>query len=254
MARKRFLPPSPARYCQRTYRRSVAAGLLVPFQVTVRETDLAVLAPEDRSSETRQLVLRYRAQLEGYIAGQPGFLTSFSPLPPDRSAPPLVRAMLEAGAAAAVGPMAAVAGAIAEGVGRDLLAAGCQEVVIENGGDIFLARQAAVVAGLFAGRSPLSGRIGIRIPASAMPCGLCTSSATVGHSVSLGRADAATVLAASAALADACATALGNLVKEAADITPALERIRAIPGVTGALVVLGEHLGAAGAMELVPLA
>ncbi|MCA1989441.1 MAG: hypothetical protein LDL07_09915, partial [Desulfarculus sp.] len=86
-----------------------------------------------------------------------------------------------------------------------------------------------------------------------MPLAVCTSSGTVGHSLSLGRADAATILAKDAALADAAATALGNRVRTAADLATALDWAQGVPGVLGALVIKGSQLAAWGEVELVRL-
>lgn len=150
--------------------------------------------------------------------------------------------------------MAAVAGVIAEFVGRDLLDRyGLAEIVVENGGDIYLQRQVATTIAIFAGPSPLSNKIGIRLRAAQTPVGICTSSATVGHSISLGRADAVTVLSASTALADAVATRIGNETKNDRDINQAVALAATISGVHGVLIIKGENLGVWGDLELVGL-
>ena len=219
----------------------------------MKETDLAILASKDLRETARHAVIHCRSQLESYLAGKQYFVTSLTPLALDPTAPPLVKSMLQAGLAANVGPMAAVAGAIAEYVGRALLAAGSEEVAVENGGDIFLSRQVDSLVGIFAGISPLSNRVGVKIPAAAMPLGICTSSGTVGHSLSLGQADAVTVLARDTALADAVATRLGNEVAPGRPLEESLAIARAIPGLLGAVVIRGPELGAWGEIELVPL-
>jgi ApbE superfamily uncharacterized protein (UPF0280 family) len=242
----------PAAYRRRTYRQLVDTGRLLATQVQLRETDLQILAPVEVGKAALHLVIQYRNQLENYLSRHPAFLEALAPLPDDRLAPPLVREMLRAGLVAGVGPMAAVAGVIAEYVGRELLKMpGCDEVMVENGGDVFLSRKQECRVAIFAGSSPLSNRVGLSIPAATMPCGICTSSGTVGHSLSLGRADAVTVVAASAALADAAATRLGNEVKEKRDFTRALELAAAIPGLEGTVIVMGDELGAWGRIELV---
>ncbi|OGR02153.1 MAG: hypothetical protein A2511_13815 [Deltaproteobacteria bacterium RIFOXYD12_FULL_50_9] len=259
----------PLSYCKRTYRQWIDPTGLLGFEVKIRETDLHIQAPRDiaelssLSAHTklmplrymqglaRHLVIQYRSHLEGYIASHPKFLTSFAPLPADPLAPSLVKEMLKAGQTAGVGPMAAVAGAIAEFVGRDLLAAGAAEIIVENGGDIFLSRVNPCTISIFAGSSPLSDCLGVRLAAGAQ--GVCTSSGTVGHSISFGRADAVTVVARSTALADAAATRLGNAVKVEADIAGALELAKAIPGLNGAVIVMGSRFGAWGDVELVRL-
>jgi ApbE superfamily uncharacterized protein (UPF0280 family) len=148
--------------------------------------------------------------------------------------------------------MAAVAGAIAERVGRRLLSVS-PEVIVENGGDIFLRTKNPLSVGLFAGVSPLSLKIGIRIEAIESGRGICTSSATVGHSLSFGKADAVCVLSPSCALADAVATAVGNRVNRPADIQPAIQWGKAIAGIEGLLIVIGEKLGAWGKIKIIPL-
>jgi len=236
----------------RTYRARMARPGLVGFRVALRETDLWVLAARDFSPEVRELVIQERQQLEAYIADHPGFLTTLIPWPADPFAPPVVREMIEAAAATGVGPMAAVAGALAARVGRQL-ALLSPEVIVENGGDIFLAITQPATVALFAGASPLSHRVGLSIDPSLSPLGVCTSSASVGHSLSFGQADAACVLAESAALADAAATALGNRVQGPDTIAPALDWVATLPDILGAVVIVGDKLGAWGRVELVPL-
>lgn len=246
----------PASYRQRDYRQVIDPAGLVSSLVTVRETDLHVLAPVSVEAEVYRLVYGCRNQLETYLAAHPEFLTALRPLAPDPLAPPLVKSMLKAAAVAGVGPMAAVAGSIAEFVGRALLAEGHAEVMVENGGDIFLKRKAACVAAIFAGQSSLNQKVGIRIPAANMPLGICTSSGTVGHSLSLGKADSVTVLAASTALADSAATRLGNEVGPGPGtegIDKALELAQGIGGLMGVVIIRGEQLGAWGDIDLVRL-
>jgi len=244
----------PASYRERAYRRIISREGLASFELRVRETDLHILADVGPQEETAlQLVLESRSQIENYGAKHPAFFTSLTPLPSDPTAPSIVKEMLKAGTAAGVGPMAAVAGTIAEFVGKGLLAAGASEVIVENGGDIFLSRKRDCTIGIFAGNSPLSNRIGVNIPHSSMPLGICTSSGTVGHSLSFGQADSVTVLAASTALADAAATRLGNEIKKGDDINKGLTAAQTIPDILGVLIIVGERLGAWGKIELVNL-
>lgn len=239
-------------YEPRTYRRLAAVPRLTAFRVAVQETDLHIQAATDLSALAREIVLAQRAGLEAYIRHRPEFASSLRPLPLDGPAPAIVSEMAQAGAAAGVGPMAAVAGAIAEAVGRGLLERS-PEVVVENGGDIFLKTSEPAVVAVYAGRSPLSLRVGLRVACGGGGRAVCTSSGTVGHSLSFGRADAATIVASSAALADAAATAVGNRVRSAADVAAAIAFGRRIPGVEGVLVILGDRLGAWGDLEVVGL-
>jgi hypothetical protein len=236
----------------RTYRNVVTTEDLTPFRVTIRETDLFILANRELESETREAVTRYRWQIEEYIRHHPEFRTSLVPVRDDPHAPKIVREMLKASRLANVGPMASVAGAIAEFVGRDLISFS-EEVICENGGDIFIASSKERVVGIFAGKSPLSLKVGLRIKPGDTPLGVCSSSGTVGHSMSLGKADAVCVLSKSASLADAAATSIGNLIKGKRDIERALNYGSQIQGVTGLLIIVGEAMGVRGDLELAHL-
>ena len=249
--------PSPLSFVERSYRQQILAGSLVSSYVKIEETDLHILADCDVTTAASELVLRYRHQLEGYIRRFPHFLTSLEPLPDDPHGQPIIREMLQAAILAEVGPMAAVAGAIAEYVGRGLQELGSAEVIVENGGDIFLARSAECVVEIFAGASPLSRTVGVRLPREKMPCSVCTSSGTIGHSLSFGSADAVTVVAQQAALADAVATRIGNEVGDGrgADygIANALNSAKNIDGIDGVVIICGSLMGAIGNLELIRL-
>jgi ApbE superfamily uncharacterized protein (UPF0280 family) len=234
----------------RTYRNRVKSGHLTAFEVTVKETDLHVQARCDLSALTRDLILEQRGYLEAYIRQHPEFIATLNPWPLTGPAPNMVHDMIAAGHAAGVGPMAAVAGAVAEHVGRGLLAY-TDEVIIENGGDIFLQTSQAVTVALWAGSSPLSLRIGLRTGGRNDPIAVCTSSGTVGHSLSFGRADAVCVLSSSGALADAAATAIGNRIHSKQDIPAGIEFAKRISGVLGVVVVAAEKMGVWGAVEVV---
>jgi hypothetical protein len=160
--------------------------------------------------------------------------------------------MIDAGENAGVGPMAAVAGAAAERVGNDLLLHS-KEVIIENGGDVFIKTRHPVTVGIFAGKSPLSLKIGLKVHSENHSIAVCTSSGTVGHSLSFGRADAVSVVSASCPLADAAATAIGNRVRSRSDIARGIEFGKKIRGVEGVLIIIGDRIGVWGELELVPL-
>ncbi len=220
------------------------------FQVAVRETDLWVCAGAYLEKETRDLVLEARHQIETYIRSHPEFVESLQPLPEDPWAPSIVKKMLVETAKVHVGPMASVAGAIAQYVGERLLKL-TGKVIVENGGDIFLKADRPLTVSIFAGASPLSGKLGLRIPLRQMPLGVCSSSGTVGHSLSHGIADAVCVVSPSAALADAAATALGNRIKKKKDLEMTAEWAGRIDGLLGGLLVLRDSLATWGDIELV---
>jgi len=239
------MPP----YTERNYRKRTRPKGLFSFQVAVRETDLWVCAGRDLKKETRDLVFASRHQLEAYIRSHPGFLHSLLPLKEDPYAPPLVREMIRAAGKVGVGPMAAVAGAIAQQVGEGLLNL-TDQVIVENGGDIFLKADRPLTVSIFAGTSPLSERFGILVPTRQMPLGVCASSGTIGHSLSQGIADAVCLLSASTALADSAATALGNRIKKKRDLESAAGWADRIEGILGGVVILGDAMATWGDIEL----
>jgi ApbE superfamily uncharacterized protein (UPF0280 family) len=239
-------------YEKRTYREHVHAQDLVSFTVIVKETDLFILADRDLTDLALKEVIRHRHQLEAYIARHPEFLSSLSPVKLLTGAPETALRMAFAASLAGVGPMAAVAGVFSELVGEVLLTESSQAIV-ENGGDIFIKTGKERTVAIYAGDSPISGKVGIRIKPEDTPIGVCTSSAKVGPSLSLGVAHAACVLSASTALADAAATAVGNAVRREGDVEKAIAVARGIKGVLGAVVVSGDRLGAWGRVELVKL-
>ncbi len=239
-------------YTERTYRKRVNAKDLVSFHMAVKETDLWVSADQNLEKETRDLVLNQRLQLENYITSHPDFLTTLKPYPEDPYAPPMVKEMIETTSGLGVGPMASVAGAIAQYVGHGLLK-WTDQVIIENGGDIFLKTSRSVTVSIFAGESPLSGKIGLMIPQKKMPLGVCSSSGTVGHSLSLGSTDIVCIISPSAILADGAATALGNRIRGRKDLEKVADWAGEIEGVSGGLVIVKDKVAAWGEIELVKI-
>ena len=233
----------------RTYRHWIEGKDLVSFKATVRETDLYVRATSNLQKKALKAINKYRRQLEKYIEQNPAFRKSLEPLSPTADSPKIVRMMIEAGQKAGVGPMAAVAGAIAECVGRELLEIS-PDIIVENGGDIFINVTRQRVVGIYAGDSPLSGKVGLEIDAGDTPLGICTSSGTIGHSLSFGKADAVVAVSASAALADAAATAIGNKVKAADDIAAAIEFGDTIKDLQGLVIIKGDAIGVWGDVKL----
>jgi len=244
-------------YIQRDYRDRHEGQDLKYFQVQIKQSDLAIGVDINSYSDSllnlcRNYLIKIRGELEDYIKLQPLFQTALLPISLRKDAPEIARRMSRAATSARVGPMAAVAGTIAELMGEKLTQY-CVEVIVENGGDIYLKSSQERIVAVFAGESRFSYRIGIRIEGSNDSMGICTSSGTVGHSLSLGRADAVVVRADSAALADAVATGAGNMVSCKADLMKAIDFARNITGVTGVLAIKGDQMAAWGQMEIVPL-
>lgn len=191
-------------------------------------------------------IRRQRRQLEAYIVRQPEFLQAMQPLQLLPDAPEVARRMAAAADAVGVGPMAAVAGAMAQLAAEAALAEGAAEAIVDNGGDLYLVSPAPVLVALYAGEHPLSGRLAFAIEPGRLPLSLCSSSGLLGHSRSLGECDLATVVSADAALADAAATLAANLVRVPEDVEGALQRVSRIPGVAGLLIIKDGRVGVAG--------
>ena len=159
--------------------------------------------------------------------------------------------MVEKSSLAGVGPMAGVAGAIAEFVGNDLLTY-CRELIVENGGDIFIKSSKERKILIYAGEdSPFKNKLGIRFRGGEKPWGICTSSGCIGHSLSFGKTDATIIIAPSAITADVFATATGNIVKSEDDIDRALHFVEHSGEVTGAIILIGKKMGVWGNVELI---
>lgn len=227
------------------------------FTVTVKETNLLIQAEEDFTKEAIDTVLNLRGNIESYMKSRPEFASSLEPIEAYPYAPNIVKEMIEDSRLAGTGPMAAVAGAIAEFLARALSDRGDGkrgEVIVENGGDVFMMTGGERVVGLY-GSEILFG-LGIKIPAAdsgEMGVGISSSSALFGESLSFGRCELATAVAERGALSDAAATALGNMVRSERDIEGALKEILDIPGVTGGIVVIDGRMGIKGDIELIAL-
>ena len=231
------------------YRKGVHPKDLISFRVLIKETDLMVSSSKDLRKQIRDSVYHYRRQLEDYIKSKPNFLSTLLPYPEDPFAPEIIREMISATRIFDVGPMAAVAGTIAQLVGRDLLQY-TEDVIVENGGDIFLKTEKPVTVSIFAGSSKLSDKLGIVIYPEQMPTGICTSSATVGHSLSLGAADSVCIVANKASIADAAATALGNRITNQFKLKREIESMRESKDIKGGVVIIGKTMASWGEIEL----
>lgn len=232
-------------------------------RITIGETELKI-SSDLMVPELSNYIIKLRSQLKGYIRRNPEFLTSFEPvivkdtlnndLGPEHSqksdAPLIVNLMSRAGRRADVGPMAAVAGTISQLSMGFMVENGANFVIVDNGGDISLEINKDVVVGLYAGESSLSGELGFKIKPKQTPMGICTSSGTVGHSISFGRADSVTVFANESSIADALATSIANEAKGSNDedaVQRSLEHAEEFKKtLRGVMVVVGESAGTLG--------
>jgi len=231
----------------------------ISFRAIWLETDLwiAVSAgsyvPEVRSYSLERIMF-YRKILDEHIRKTPEFLTSLTPLFFKSEVHPLVHDMYNASRAAGTGPMSAVAGAVGEYVCNDLIALfGFDEVVVENGGDIFMKTRRPATISVYAGSSPLSDKIGLIIRPEQTPLSICCSSATVGHSLSFGSADACVIACKSGALADALATACCNSVRSPDTMQEVTERMLQKPDVLSVVIIKDDRVAMGGRLEVTVL-
>jgi len=222
---------------------------------TIKQSNVLIISDLARAIELGiESILCHRRQLELYIGRRPEYALSLRPLQVDESAPEVVRMASSAAEAAQVGPMAAVPGVLAELAVRNMVLEGSLVSLVENGGEIAATSTQPLVVGIYAGSSPLSGKIGFHLTPKDFPIGIATSSATVSHALSFGEADAAVVVANTSSLADAAATAVCNSVAGKdiqASIQSGLERAESIPGVRGALVIRQNYAGTVGKLPRV---
>lgn len=241
---------------QRTYRNQFSQQRFRSFGVNYKETDLWIgVDPASFREEMMGISLlkvkELRSVLEAYLLTDPVFGKTFEPHQVEPNAPEIVKVMAEAANRAGVGPMASVAGAFSEMVGQHLIQQfKIQELVVENGGDIFLKINRNLLMSVYAGNSPLSEKIGIEIPASESPLGVCTSAGTVGPSVSFGKADAVMIVCKNTALADAFATGFGNLVKTSEDVQRVTQQTEQFPEILSAVIICHDKIGIRGQFEM----
>lgn len=226
-------------YSNRTYRETTK-DVLHKTVIVQAESDLQVFY-DKQADGLHDALAEVRNIIETMIAAYPEFQTSLVPTPTllytNEAQNPIIWDMIRASNIAGVGPMAAVAGTVSKYVGQALLKTN-RNIIVENGGDLFLASDEERIIAIHAGDSPLSDKLGIVIPAETTPLGICTSSGTLGHSLSFGKADAAVIIAKDASLADAVATATGNRVKTEADLQAGIDFARSIPGVEFVAIII----------------
>jgi len=213
----------------------------------LKETQCTIISEKQNGIQTAiKSIKQTRQELETYIKGNPKFLYTLKPISPPEK-PVVARLMAEAAGKAGVGPMAAVAGAIADLAVEAMTNAGCEVAIVEDGGEISAQSNASIDVAVAAGEEPLSKRFGFRL--TEFPIGVATSSGIFSHALSFGDAEAATIFCKNAALADAAATAVGNVVKgegTTAAIKAGINAGLQIDGVEGVLIIYKGKVGMAG--------
>jgi hypothetical protein len=191
-------------------------------------------------------IIRQRRILEDYIHFHPEFQRSLVPVPVELDCPQIAAQMAKAAEDVGVGPMAAVAGAMAQMAAEAALKDGTYDVIVDNGGDIYMQLSTPAVIGIYSGPDHKTNALAFEIRPEDTPLSICSSSGKMGHSFSLGHCDLAVIVSKDAALADAAATLAANLVKTHDDIETALNTIMQIKSLDGALIIKGGRVGMAG--------
>jgi len=239
------------RFTKKKYRQKISSDL-ISFFVKIDSSDLFILAERDLSSEITNELKKLREVIKNHIKLYPEFMTSLDPLLQRGDCPEIIESMYRAGKIANVGPMAAVAGAIAESLGNKFMKIS-QNLIIENGGDTFISSDKDRIIQIFSGNIYFKDKVGLKISNKITPCGVCTSSGKIGHSLSFGNADVVTIISKDVALADAVATAICNIIQKEEDIENAVNKAMEIKGILGALAIYGDKLAVAGNIELTSL-
>lgn len=235
----------------RFYRNFIEADDLKKIEITVKETDILFLLDRSISRDfLKEKIIKYRDDIESYIKTNGEFFTTLEPLDVSEDAPPIVKEMADVAKKTGIGPMAGVAGAISDFLGRDLLGL-CSEVIIENGGDIFLKSEKARYIRIYTGEFNPYKRLNLEVKSEGKLLGVCTSSGKIGHSLSFGNADLVTVISDRAVLADSVATQTANLVKTKTDIEKAVDFAKNILGVKGVVIIFDDVLASFGEIQFV---
>ena len=239
-------------YRERSYRSRFSNDERRWFCVKFLESDLwiGVDSGSYRASmeaDTYAMLVDLRRQMDAYLLMDPQYKTALTPYDAGLEAPNILKEMSRVSHKTGIGPMSAVAGAVAKKVAEFL---GTQEVIVENGGDIYAQAASDMDISVFAGQSPLSEKIGLHIPAADFPLGICTSSGTIGPSLSLGRADAVMIVCKDVLLADSYATAMANRIKTVNDLQSVIDRISDLPDILGAIAVKDDRMAITGCYEL----
>ncbi len=242
--RRRFM------YEPRFYR-AQGSKRLKKYSVCYKETDLLIFSEIKLSDICFSTVRNLRWKIDEYIEGNSSFKESLVPIKVPVDTIEEIKQMVNSSALVGVGPMATVAGIFAEKVGVEVLKR-TDEVIVENGGDLFVKLNEDCKIGVFAGKeSPFKDKLAIKLKSEQMPLGICTSSGMMGPSLSKGKADVVTVISKSTLLADAAATAIANRVIKKEDVTTVLNWAKHIEGILGLLIIKDENIGIWGEFELI---
>lgn len=243
-------------YKNRTYREHLQKGRWHAFTVAYKETDLWIGIDKESFRATipgftESRIRALRDTMDAYLANDPEYAATLVAREAQPDAPAIFLEMSKAARQSGIGPMSAVAGAVAHRVALDIKKKyGVREIIVENGGDIYADIRDNMDIAVFAGTSPLSEKVGFTIPAGYAPLGICTSSGTVGPSLSFGKADAVMIVCKDCALADTYATAFANEIKTTDDIAPCIKKIGEIEDILAAICIKDDKIGIHGIFDL----
>ena len=202
-----------------------------------KETIVSIVCEEPFVKVAEQAIFEARDIIERKVAEDPFFRITYEPYPASPDDDILIQRMCNASEISGVGPFAGVAGAVAVHAVERMKEAGANEAIVENGGDVAFLSDRQVPVGLFADH-PVLKDVAFMVSSDGIT-GICSSSAKIGPSVSLGSSNVCTVFSDDVILADCCATALGNLVTDEDSLSEALEKVGSLQGVKGCMACIG---------------
>lgn len=237
-------------YEERLYRQNMGKDLDY-FTLSVKETDLWIALSKGFTNEALKLelkkyIIKERIKINEYILLDPQFGASLIAYKVKNDAPEIIKKMSDFSFCANVGPMAGVAGAFSLLVGNFLKSKGIPEIIVENGGDIFVYGKKNLTVGVYAGSSVFSNKINLEISIEEKGLGICSSSASFGHSLSFGKADLVTIISKDVVLADLFATAVCNKVKSKEDIGKIINDLKNNKEILAAMIIMEDKLGVFG--------
>ena len=246
----RRVSPGSSVYADRDiYRNKISAEGRYSFRVDYKYSGLYIMCDRDISSELEEAILSFYRDIEMIIAGQPDFEKSLVPIKTGKDLPMTIKEMCCAGEVFNVGPMASIAGALCDHLAKNLTDR-CNFLMIENGGDVYIKSNVPFEVGIFTKNIYFKDKLTLLIEAGQTPCGICSSSGSFGHSLSLGKSDLVTVLSRTATTADAAATAIANTINSEEDINEAIARFSRYSEIEGLIIIKNKRIGLWGKLQL----
>lgn len=236
-------------YINRIYRSHFQQERWHFFGVQYKESDLYIGVEKNSWHPqmpifANQQLQALRQEMDHWIIQHPEYAQALKPINIPQNGPLIFQEMAQVALLTGIGPMSAIAGAVAEHIGKAIKKQfNVVEILVENGGDIYADIQQELDVSVFAGRSPLSEKVGLSIPATYSSLGICTSSGTIGPSLSFGKADAVMIVCQDVKLADSYATAFANQIQTVNDIPDCIHRIQTCPQIIAAIAIKDDKMG-----------